>query len=268
LSPVADFLAPHRHERDDLLQRIIALLQADDRIVAAWLHGSIGRATHDDWSDIDLWVVVADDHMESIRAERSVFMHQLGDLLFTVEAPQNAPPDGAYLLALYPGTQGPNILDCSWQPQSKAQRPLDIQVLFDKANIPTFELPTPSTGDNPLELAKHQTAFFWMMTTIVAKYIARHQSWQVLNLLSFIWSVTSHISWLTGERTTPATYSDTPPFPVPTTSHDQLAVLRDLTIAVEGLMARNPSLREAVSYESITQVKLYLDTVESSISVT
>jgi hypothetical protein len=268
LSPVADFLAPHRHERDDLLQRIIALLQVDDRIAAAWLHGSIGRATHDDWSDIDLWIVVADDHMEAIRAERSAFVHQLGELLFTVEAPQNAPPDGTYLLALYPGTQGPNILDCSWQPQSKAQRPLDTQLLFDKANISTFSPPTPTPVDNPLELAAHQTAFFWMMVTIIAKYIARRQSWQVINLLSFLWSVTAQISWLAGERTTPTTYADTPPFPVSTTPHEQLTILRDLTTAVEGLMARNPALREAVSYESIGQVKLYLDTVESSISVT
>ncbi len=263
-----DPLSPHRAERDTLLQRAITLLQADDRIVAAWLHGSIGRATHDDWSDLDLWVVVADDHIESIRAERSVFMNKLGDLLFTVEAPQNAPPGGAYLLALYSGAQGPNILDCSWQPQSNAQRPLDTQLLFDKASIPTLAPITPTPGDNPLELAAHQTAFFWMMTTVIAKYIARRHSWQVINLLSFVWSVTSQISWLTGERTTPPTYSDSPPFPAPTTPHEQLAILRDLTIAMEAQMVRIPTLQEAVSPESISQVNLYLDTVETSISPT
>lgn len=265
MSSTPNLLSPHRHERDALLQRTIDALQADDRIVAAWLHGSIGRATHDDWSDLDLWVVVADDHIETIRAEREAFMRQLGDLLFTVEAPQNAPSDGAYLVALYHGQQGPNIFDCSWQPQSRAQRPTDTHLLFDKATIPTFEPPTPTPGDNPLELAAHQTAFFWMMATIIGKYIARRQDWQVINLLSFVWQVTAQLSWLTGERTAPPTYRDTPPFPLPTTPQEQLALLRDLTVAVQSTIARIPVLQAAVSQEIIEQVKLYLDTVETSL---
>jgi predicted nucleotidyltransferase len=49
----------HVSERSALLERATRLLKKDSRIAAAWLHGSIGRSTHDEWSDIDLWIVVA-----------------------------------------------------------------------------------------------------------------------------------------------------------------------------------------------------------------
>ncbi len=53
-----------RAERDALLLEATALLEGDERVVAAWLHGSLGRGTADEWSDIDLWVVLADSSIE------------------------------------------------------------------------------------------------------------------------------------------------------------------------------------------------------------
>ena len=126
----------HVSEREALLERATVLLRDDTRIIAASLHGSVGRGTQDEWSDIDLWIVVADEQMEVVREERSVFVSALGAPLLTVEAPQNAPPGGAYLLAMYPGAYGPQILDCTWQPQSSARRPADSILLFDRIHIP------------------------------------------------------------------------------------------------------------------------------------
>ena len=147
-------LETHRRERADLLALAVRLLEADERIVAAWLHGSMGRGTQDDWSDIDLFIVVADEQMEVVAAERAAFVSRAGQPLLTVEAPQNAPPGGAYLLAMYPGTYGPHILDCSWQPRSQARRPSDTRLLFDRVGIPPAEEPLASSHDERLELAK------------------------------------------------------------------------------------------------------------------
>ncbi len=47
-------------DREDLLARIVSMLQADERFVAAWLEGSYVHGTKDDLSDIDLRIVVAD----------------------------------------------------------------------------------------------------------------------------------------------------------------------------------------------------------------
>ena len=43
-------------ERDALLARAVERLQADARVGAAWLFGSLGRGEEDALSDLDLWV--------------------------------------------------------------------------------------------------------------------------------------------------------------------------------------------------------------------
>ena len=67
------------------------------------------------------------------------FVAELGAVFLTIEAPQNAPTGGAYLLAMYPGGEGPHILDCSWQPLSMARRPAGTVLLFDRVSIPSVE---------------------------------------------------------------------------------------------------------------------------------
>jgi hypothetical protein len=50
-----------RTSATDLIPVIKEVLQQDSRILAAWLAGSRGRGTEDEYSDTDVWVVVADD---------------------------------------------------------------------------------------------------------------------------------------------------------------------------------------------------------------
>jgi predicted nucleotidyltransferase len=258
-----DPLQIHSEERDVLLSRAVEILLADDRIVAAWLFGSMGRGAADVWSDLDLWIVVANEHIADVSTEREIFLSRLGTLLLTSEAPQNAPPGGAYLPGMYPGAYGPHVVDCYWQPQCGAARPPDTRLLFDKVGVP-LSTPVPTErGVESSKQARHDVAFFWMMSTIVGKNIARRRSWEVLNLLSFLWSVTARIDWLLRERTTCPTYRDTPPFPASAEAVDQLAALRGLIADMEGLTERTPALHGAVSSDTVSQVMLYLNTIES-----
>src|SRR5437588_6286399 len=94
--PVADLLETRRAEREALLQRVVALLKADERVCAAWLFGSLGRGTADDLSDLDLWVVVADERIKEIVAAQRDYVARLGEPLLIEEAPQNAPVGGSY----------------------------------------------------------------------------------------------------------------------------------------------------------------------------
>src|SRR5437868_5689604 len=112
---VAGLLVTRRAERAALLQRAIALLKADERVCAAWLFGSLGRGDADDLSDLDLWVVVEDEHIEEIVAARRDYVARLAEPLLMEEAPQNAPAGGGYLLALYGGDGGPHQVDWYWQ---------------------------------------------------------------------------------------------------------------------------------------------------------
>jgi predicted nucleotidyltransferase len=45
-------------EPDIMVKRIAGILQEDERVRAAWLCGSRARGTNDEYSDIDIWLVV------------------------------------------------------------------------------------------------------------------------------------------------------------------------------------------------------------------
>jgi predicted nucleotidyltransferase len=45
-------------EPDAMVERIAGILQEDERVRAAWLCGSRARGTDDEYSDIDIWLVV------------------------------------------------------------------------------------------------------------------------------------------------------------------------------------------------------------------
>ena len=94
-------------ERDELLKRALKMLESDSRVATAWLFGSLGRGNGDDLSDIDLFVVVKDEFCKEIIADRQDIVAQIGEPVLLLEAPQNAPPSGSYLMALYSGEEGP-----------------------------------------------------------------------------------------------------------------------------------------------------------------
>ncbi len=133
---INDLLYVRRTEHEALLQRAVEVLQQDERVVAAWLFGSRGRKTSDELSDTDLWVVVADEHIDTINAERQTYVTRPGHPLLVLEAPGNAPAQGAYLMALYAGQAGVHQVDWYWQRQSDASIPLHALVLFDRVGIP------------------------------------------------------------------------------------------------------------------------------------
>lgn len=64
-------------DRDALLARLTAALQADERIRAAWLTGSLGRGAGDRYSDVDVLVAVAD-------ADRPALLDDWSDLADSV----------------------------------------------------------------------------------------------------------------------------------------------------------------------------------------
>ncbi len=69
-----DALKRRQAERDALLHQIEVALRADERVVAAWLTGSLGRGNADALSDIDLWVIVRDDAVAAIATDPRGFV--------------------------------------------------------------------------------------------------------------------------------------------------------------------------------------------------
>src|SRR5215472_16964566 len=86
-------------EHTALLQRLVEILQADERVVAAWLFGSRGNQTADALSDTDLWVVVKDEAIEAVVAERQhAVAPLLAQPLLLFENPRFTVTGGAYLM--------------------------------------------------------------------------------------------------------------------------------------------------------------------------
>ncbi|HEX8768237.1 MAG TPA: nucleotidyltransferase domain-containing protein, partial [Jatrophihabitans sp.] len=63
---------------EDLLPRLVALLEAEPLVLAAWLYGSHGRGDADAYSDLDVWVVAGD--ADALLARWPVLARELGPL--------------------------------------------------------------------------------------------------------------------------------------------------------------------------------------------
>lgn len=198
---LAEHLSEKVQERTDLIERVSSILHSDERVVAAWLGGSLGSGDADAYGDVDLWVVVRDGDIEGVREGRRQFVEVLGSPVLISEAPQNAPPGGAYLWTLYPGKHGPQHVDWSWLPETGAIIPPDAKLLFDKVGLNTVVVPqrVPPTGEDLAAALSQECAFFWGMCGVVAKYIARRRAYDVLNLLNLVASTSDKIEWLLGE---------------------------------------------------------------------
>ncbi len=166
----------------ELVERARSALAADPRVVSAWLTGSLGRGDADDWSDVDLWVVVEGDRAAMEPAARE-HIRQLGTPLHAMEIAHNAPPSGLYIMAWYHGAGWPQHVDWTWQPVSLATTPPDAHVLFDRVGLPP---PPPHDARRSAEMAAQRAAWFWMMCPVAAKYIARRQSWEALAMLDML----------------------------------------------------------------------------------
>ncbi len=108
---VNDLLQIRQKEHEALLQKLQTLLQADQRIVAAWLFGSAGRYISDTFSDLDLRVIVKDEYIEAICAERQSYAARPDQPALLLESPGNAPAEGAYLQEEWRVTTLPPVQD-------------------------------------------------------------------------------------------------------------------------------------------------------------
>ena len=182
---IEGLLAIRDRERSDILGRIVADLKNDQRVGAAWLHGSLSRGDHDGLSDIDLTVVVADESANDFINNRWEYSARAGRPVLVMDNFANAPADGAYLLVFYAGEVGPQHVDWFWQPESTARIPDDEKILFNRLRLPVVpgaewrreqhRPPGPRLGPSPtrVEVLTHEITFFWAMSLIVAKSIAR-----------------------------------------------------------------------------------------------
>lgn len=262
-----DRLRRRAHERDLLLRRIEAVLAADERVVAAWLGGSLGRGTGDVWSDLDLWVTVADEQMAAVGEGRRALVEAVGPPVLIEEAPQNAPAGGAYLLVLYGGETGAQAVDWLWQPRSAARVPKRCRLLFDRVGLPAAPVNVPLAEGERAAVLTNTVAVFWVAIHVAGKEIARRHPWTASQRMVWAMNTLAEVEWLL-DHDVPARHDDLKDagidgrwaFPS-AAAGEQLALLRELGGAMAALAPRVTALGGEVPEEGARQVGAFLEVV-------
>ena len=255
-------LRTRRAERAGLLARITRLLENDARVAAAWVFGSVGRGEEDDLSDIDLRVIVADDHVAEICAGRQEYAAQAGEVALFQEAPQNRPAGGAFLLTLYAGEFGPQEVDWTWQPQTGACLWPQTRVLLNRAELLPGEMPwgyQPRPEQTPLEEAAERVGSFWAMLLIVAKYAARSPWEETMGLIGMPTQLLREVSEFVGVAPTYA-LDTLPPHRQP---REKVRLLRDLAARMEALMPAVEARGGAVPWAVVLHAHRFFALVEA-----
>jgi predicted nucleotidyltransferase len=272
---LADLLRTRQAEHDALLQRVVALLQEDERVVAAWLFGSWGRHTADELSDTDLWVVVSDEHIDAFKQGRKEYIARVGEPLLILEHPSNAPPHGAYLMVLYPGHAGGHHVDWYWQPQSDASIPQHAVVLFNRGAIPRdarleqLDSP-PMTPRERADKVAHLVAFFWEMSNIAVKGTVRHfVTWEATRTALMLRGMLDEVKRLVGVSTTrPSQEEWRTTFHPPSHPGEHIALLRATAHEMEAMTPHIEAIGARVPMAAIPYIYDFFDLAQLMIEAT
>jgi predicted nucleotidyltransferase len=251
-------------ERSMFLEHIENMLRGDERIVAAWVGGSIGRGEADDLSDIDIHLAVADDHCAQLNAERRTFVAEFGEPILVQEAPHNAPPGGAFQLVLYRGTSAPIEVDWSWRPASTAAILERAVMLFDRSGglprAPSWV--TLSSADVARQISL-STTFFWAMAFIAAKKIARRQPTAAFGLLRMMHQARDGVRHrLAGEPLPTWGAIAAPPETLPPTDlHAQIVDLAELVADMARLQSTTDGEGGLVTEDAVSAVAQFVHLV-------
>jgi predicted nucleotidyltransferase len=162
----------HGKERDALLARITQALEKELRVVAAWLTGSFAAGTADEWSDIDVCLVITDQDFISFVQQRLDFYDRVGQIVATqsIGPSRNSENCGSQFdLLIY---RGGLHVDWTLMPLRLAHRPNWSRLLFSRTHIPVDE-PVPESAEEQREQLQAQLDFFWAMVAVGLKEVGR-----------------------------------------------------------------------------------------------
>jgi predicted nucleotidyltransferase len=159
--------------KEYILQRIVEALSVDERVVAAWLSGSVGRGDGDEWADYDLHVAIHDGAMESFLGDRLNLYASLGSVVLVQDdIPGQPDVSDRFHLVHFASPDGPIEVDWSFLPVSEARKPAGHQLLFEKQRVELEELPFLTPTERQAE-CRRWALFFWAMAPIAVRLCGR-----------------------------------------------------------------------------------------------
>lgn len=165
---------------DDLLTTIVKALRSNADVKAAWLAGSRGRGTADDFSDIDIWIAVDDDAMPPIIDDPLAFIRTIAPTFMHILAPSIAPPGGSFIGVWVPLADGFEQVDWYIAPASSATREEDTTIIFGEVPVHTsVESPAIHAIDQHAR-ASENLVFTLQMVNNMIKHGRRGDFWLVV----------------------------------------------------------------------------------------
>jgi predicted nucleotidyltransferase len=173
--PIVDPSAPGPSSNHDaVVARFVDACTADGRIVAAFLGGSIARGEADEYSDLDLGLIVADDAYEDVLTERADLVRRLGDPLFL----EDFGHDGVAFFILPDGTEGELFFGREGELGEFLEGP--FRGLVDKKGIlagAAFTRPKPDPAAQDEELRRVLYWFWHELSHFIAAFGRGHLWW-------------------------------------------------------------------------------------------
>lgn len=135
------------------LDAAVRALRADRSVLGAALVGSLGDGRADDWSDIDLLLVVDDADLDDYAAPDRL-PNDAARPSFAIDARHNGPLGTRAVSAQYVVEGLPVWVDWHMHPVSSANWPSDCTVVFDRSGIER----TAATFSEYLNRGRHEPA--------------------------------------------------------------------------------------------------------------
>jgi len=163
--------------RDRLLDQVLGLLQADSAVDGVALIGSLGRGEADNWSDIDLLILMGDRALAQFADEPAARPWAQADLLS--DGRHNSPAGATSLGATHIRSGLPLWVDLHVHPEDRTRWPADGRIVFQRGPIETGTLSfdqlnasgcrQPATAKTADEIRRIHLSY----VPIAGKYIAR-----------------------------------------------------------------------------------------------
>lgn len=167
-----------------ILSRFTTACHSTPHILAAYLSGSHARGMADEWSDLDLGVIVADEAYDDFTTDREAFVRQLGEPLFV----EDFGLPGIVFFLLADGTEG----ELNYHRVSDFTEPFGLwRPLVDKTGV-LDDARNRVSGRNPVseseqtETLRQQIMWFWHDLSHFITAMGRNQLWWAAGQLEIL----------------------------------------------------------------------------------
>lgn len=156
-----------------VVQRLVTVCQADDRVLAAFLGGSYARGTQDSYSDLDLYLITREAAFHDFCAERKTFIRSVGEPLFLEDFGAS---DGL-LYIFSDGSEGELWIGSQNRFHHMHEGP--YRVLLDKKGVLVNAVFPDHKADltKQVETLQQQVNGFWHELSHFIKAMGRRQLW-------------------------------------------------------------------------------------------